>query len=126
MNHVLPLPKEIPLPRTSTCRAAMAADGIIFGESTAATGYVSYTLPDKWTMVDHSLRKDLPEWYIIDADDMMRYSIRGCWKGTYDNELEIRRVAEPTKFQPRQKQANPSETTLPAMDRTLWLSAPDS
>jgi hypothetical protein len=51
--------------------------------------YVRYTLPQGWRMVDNSFRQDLPEFYIIDADNMKRVSISGAWKGAYDNDLSL-------------------------------------
>lgn len=72
--------------------------------------YLTYTLPTGWKMVDDSQRRDLPNFHIVDNEEMVRFSIHGGWKGTYDNELHLICVAEPYKFEQRHEEVIPSET----------------
>lgn len=65
--------------------------------------YVEYTLPDGWKMVDDSWRQDLPNYYIIDASNMKRVSIRGSWKQTYDNDIALYIIENPTLFEPKKE-----------------------
>jgi len=51
--------------------------------------YVHYKLPIGWKTVDNSWRQDLPEFLIIDNNNMTRVSISGAWKGAYDNHLTL-------------------------------------
>lgn len=106
MGQPMPLPERIPRPRTDKQAEQLAAMGLTWcaEECDAKTGrpvsYVQYTLPDGWRMVDRSRRSDLPDFAIVDSDEMIRITIAGSWKGTYDNELRLRVEDGTARFMP--------------------------
>ena len=60
--------------------------------------------------VDNSYRQDLPEFHIIDNTNMVRFTITGSWKGSYDNKLTIHKVSNSYEFKPHESELIPSET----------------
>ena len=91
MIPVLPLPKRIPMPDDEQLLDLQRMGITIVEEDTGPdNAYVAYTLPKGWEMVDATEgRKDLPKFYIIDDESMIRVVIRGVWKGSYHNELSL-------------------------------------
>lgn len=77
--------------------------------------YVEYTLPPGWKMVDDSWRADLPDYFIVDENDMKRVSVRGSWKEMYDNHLTISIVQKPEKLVRKNTPLIPSETDTTAV-----------
>lgn len=120
MGQPLPLPERIPKPNPDTIRGrellgALKQAGITIDASPGE--YVRYTLPHGWRMVDDSWRQDLPNFYIVDNTNMLRFSVTGAWKGSYDNELNLKEVNPPRQFEPQNnKTMIPSETGSNAMD----------
>lgn len=97
MGQPLPLPKRIPFPDNET-RELMKDAGINFSETDSS--YVSYTLLIGWRLVDHNHRSDLPSWKCVDNNDMVRFTVTGSWKETYDNELYLNWYTNPIKHDP--------------------------
>lgn len=110
MGQPLPLPERIPLPNDERTKIALAEAGVrLHAEDNAR--YVKYTLPEGWRLVDDSWRQDLPDYYLLDAENMKRFSIFGSWKGAYDNALRIRVIKEPKLFKGRNEPMQASETS---------------
>lgn len=97
MGQALPLPKRIPKP-TAFQLKQLNSCGIIVEDSTSA--YVTYTLPEEWKMVDNSSRIDLPNYCIVDNLGMVRFTVTGAWKGSYDNDLILNYIKDPYAFNP--------------------------
>ena len=95
MGQPLPLPERIPKPSPKD-ETELNQMGITIGES--ETKYVTYTMPEGWRMVDDSWREDLPEFYILDTEDMKRVSIYGQWKGYGSDRLRLSIIDEPDKY----------------------------
>jgi hypothetical protein len=109
MGQACPLPSRIPVPKGKTLDR-MIALGIVVNLEDSDSGYVTYTLPSGWEMVDDSWRADLPNYFMVDASDMKFVQVNGSWKGTYDNCLTISIVTEPHKLIRRTAKPIPSET----------------
>ena len=114
MGAALPLPERIPYPNEETLRA-MKADGINVHEKTSESKYVTYSLPPGWKMVDDSLRQDIPVYYILDEQDMRRYSVKGSWKEIHENELFLSKVSMPEKHVPRKELVKTNQTSAVAL-----------
>lgn len=108
MGQSLPLPERIPKPDEKTF--AKMKDKNITVDMESNDLYVSYTLPLGWKMVDNSWRQDLPEYHIVDDNNLVHFSIFGAWKETYDNKLSIRAVENPHKLVPQEEKVIPGET----------------
>lgn len=108
----LPLPNEIPRPDEKMA-AIMKESGIVINgiDNEESGDYLTYDLPCGWKMVDASYRQDIPIFHIVDANDMIKFTVSGQWKGTYDNRLRIRQEKEPTKYVPREEDIIPSKTS---------------
>ena len=104
----LPLPRRIPRPSNAVSEKLQSCNIIV--NDNPKSEYLTYTLPDGWKMVDDSWREDLPEFRIIDHQEMIHFTISGAWKGTYDNKIEIYTVETPTKYMKRYEKIIPSET----------------
>lgn len=104
----MPLPERVPLPSNSNMTEKVTGWGIKFSDE--KDGYATMTLPEGWTFNDISWREDLPEWVIVDTNNMMRASVRGAWKGAYDNQLDFYVLDGTKPYVPRQEPAEPSET----------------
>lgn len=113
MGQPLPLPKRIPRP-TGKVLTAMNECGITI-DIQSEDEYVTYSLPSGWRMVNDSHREDLPEYHIVDDKNMVRCSITGAWKGTYDNKLHLSWTKEPYEFEARHGKMIPSETNGAAL-----------
>lgn len=108
MGQPMPLPERVPLPGDSYMAKDVTGWGIKFSDE--KDGYATMTLPEGWTFNDISWREDLPKWVIVDANNMIRASVSGAWKGAYDNRLTFY-VSDGTEpYVPRQEPAEPSET----------------
>lgn len=117
MGQPMPLPERIPRPSDEVA-TAFTECGIVCDLNTSDK-YVTYTLPEGWSIVDDSYREDLPIFHIIDAANMIRFSVSGAWKGTYDNILHINKVKEPYEFKRREEKLIPSKTN----DVALFIAA---
>lgn len=105
----MPLPERIPKPN-GVIAEQMEKCGIKFDKDDKSL-YVTYILPQGWRTVDDSWREDLPNFFIVDDQGMVRFGVTGAWKGTYDNELHLTYVKNPYKFEAKNKQKLiPSET----------------
>jgi hypothetical protein len=112
MGQPLPLPNRIPQP---TGYVASEFDKMGIKYETGDEKYVSYTLPDGWSMKDKSWREDLPNFAIVDTDGMIRAVVSGSWKETYDNRLSINIPDELELFEKPKDEVIPSETSVPAI-----------
>ena len=92
LHNPCPLPEKIPRPTPSQLVAL--TDMGIFVKSTTEP-YTGYILPENWAMVDQSCRADIPIYVIVDAKNQERVAIAGSWKGSYDNELQMKIQKEP-------------------------------
>jgi hypothetical protein len=102
MGQMMPLPSRIPEPTTKQL-AKLTEMGVTIGEKNE--GYVRYTMPSGWKMVDQSWREDLPNFAMVDTDGNIRVTINGSWKGTYDNELHMRIASAPfDKYEPKDEE----------------------
>lgn len=117
MGQPLPLPAKIPRPTTGQ-QGKLENMGIQTHTENDAQQYVTYTLPDGWRMVDCSVRADMPEFDIVDIEKNIRVVIEGCWKGSYDNKLNMHIQSEPySKYEEpsEKKDPIPSQTDGPAL-----------
>jgi hypothetical protein len=118
MGQICPLPQRIPCPSVEVA-TIMKQQGIqlhdLLDEAGQRKAYVQYTLPSGWKMVDDSWRQDLPCFHIVDADGMIRYTVSGSWKGTYDNELHLSMKKDPIKYEPRNAPVEASQTSTAAI-----------
>lgn len=118
MGQVCPLPERIPKPYGKELKK-MQHHGITVnltsGKVIAGVEYVTYELPEGWSMKDDSWRADLPEWYIVDQDSRIHFRISGSWKETYDNHLSIKAMDGSKKYKPKADEPIPSETTADAL-----------
>jgi|ERR1700761_5692051 len=94
----LPLPERIPLPDNKNLEIELLFTGIqiIIDETEEEElttihkpKYVRYKLPDKWNIVDASIRSDIPRFYIIDVDQNIRVTMTGEWKGYPSDKVKI-------------------------------------
>lgn len=113
MGQLLPLPERIPAP-TGSQKFQLSEMGIlILDDQNPSTNpppeYVRYSLPTGWKMVDKSWRQDLPNFVIVDTDDMIRVTIQGSWKGSYDNTLDMC-----VNNTPYEKLVRPTEEVIPS------------
>ena len=108
MGQSLPLPERIPVPSDNDTEL-MKEMGFKFGE--IVEDHIKYVLPEKWTLKNSSSREDLPNWYFVDEKNMKRIQISGSWKGSYDNELNLRILETPKKFEEPKKSPIPNETS---------------
>lgn len=104
MGQILPLPERIPKPRGET-EESMKACGIRVNNEPDESyhtdqQYVTYSLPIGWRTVDNSQCAELPIFYIVDNNNMVRFSITGTWRETYDNDLHLNTIKEPYEFKP--------------------------
>lgn len=121
MQQPLPLPERIPRPNVESEQGknlveALKKAGIVLEEG--SEWYARYTIPSGWTMIDDSLREDVPQFYLLDEKNLIHFSISGTWKETYDNELYLTQVTPPRIFKSqRQSDLSLSETSLPTISR---------
>lgn len=54
-------------------------------------GYVELILPEGYSWKNESSRQDLPVWRIYKEGELDTpiLTVRGAWKGTYDNKLSL-------------------------------------
>jgi len=125
ISRPLPLPDKIPKP-TPAIQEAFRKVGIQW-DAESKDDYVAYTLPSGWRMVDVSWHEDLPIFYIVDNENNVRFSIRGQWKQTYDNELTIYEKNPPEPFQsPCSNTKEASQTSERAIVSKILKVNPDS
>jgi hypothetical protein len=87
MGIALPLPDRIPLPNNE--QLLLLNEMGINIENNESEQYVKYSLPFEWKMIDSSLTPDLPNFYILDDKYNKRVNIKGTWRGSYDNNLNL-------------------------------------
>jgi len=87
MGIALPLPDRIPLPNNK--QLLLLNEMGINIENNESEQYVKYSLPFDWQMINSSVDPDLPNFYIIDDKYNKRVNIRGTWRGSYDNNLNL-------------------------------------
>lgn len=102
MGQPMPLPERIPRP-TNEVMEKMEKAGICFPdeENENQLAYIKYSLPVGWRLVDDSEREDFPRWQCVDKEDMVRFTVSGVWKGTYDNELMLYWLDQPYLWEGR-------------------------
>jgi hypothetical protein len=76
MGNELPLPERIPAPSEEQ-QEQLEDMGIAVVPD--ATPYWRFVLPHGWRIVDDSIKKNSPDFYIIDGRACKRVSIEGRW-----------------------------------------------
>jgi len=107
---ISPLPESIPKPNQQQTiqLEAMGIKTI----STIYDLYVKYKLPPGWKMVDSSWRRDMPNFHIVDDNNMKRVTISGVWKEAYNNKIELYVLEEPRPYKkPKDKMIENSAIT---------------
>lgn len=88
----MPLPDRIPSPLPEQ-RVELESMGVIIDYDSAKDethpGYLSYTVPDGWQVVDAGHKPELPDYRMIDENGVTRVIFRGVWNGALDNELYL-------------------------------------
>ena len=98
MGQPLPLPERIPVPK-DTCKNKLEELGFTFNIQ-EGKDLCFYTMPDGYSFIDNSKRRDVPEWFFVDSEGMARAQVCGAWKETYDNDIKIAYIDSPYKFMP--------------------------
>lgn len=113
MGQALPLPERIPIP-DQTQRVSLEAMGFTFG-NTPIEGYLPIAFPSGYHWHNNSWREDLPEWYILNSENLAVVCVEGSWKGSYDNKLELYVYDTPTVVKFNRTPPIPSQTSKEAL-----------
>lgn len=89
MGQNIPLPNRIPMPDTKLL-AKMNELGFTINNDGQL--YVTYVMPDKWCIYDCSRKKDSPEYYFVDDQNMVRITVTGTWEDALINDLRIQMI----------------------------------
>ena len=104
MGQTIPLPQRIPKPAHDVLEKMND-----FGFTINNDGqlFVTYTMPNGWSIKDHTSKSNLPEYYFIDKNNMARILIDGKCDIYYDllirnyrYELSIHIIMEPFLYKP--------------------------
>lgn len=91
MGQAMPLPERIPRPCEKELEILKAL-GFNIGEG---EDYVPLVLPQGYRWVDNSPREDLPDWYIVNDENLAVVEVYGNWKGTFWDRLQLHVHEEP-------------------------------
>jgi len=109
MGQPLPLPERIPRPSVIVELELKKYNIIV--EDNEKEAYLPYKLPSGFRMVDDSWREDLPVFHIVNQNNLILFTIRGSWKGSYDNHITIHVASGSDIFVPKSEPLEKSETS---------------